>query len=270
MAWPSKCPDPASFHEITIKNGEPQKVIFRWGDARSFGTASYWISQYLIAFGQEKIPGQNIGSNLFEETLACLLGGYGVPSELGLAAFKLLREQGLTSINARISLEELENILSQPFVVCNKKIRYRFSKQKASRIMNAFNYFNNNPDPPKQPYSLRKWLLKIKGIGLKTASWIVRNHTASDDVAIIDIHIHQAGLIAGIFSRQWQAARDYLLMEEAFLNFANAGCVPASGLDALIWSQMKILNSSKILGNSNRVQLSFKTDNGVPINALFP
>jgi N-glycosylase/DNA lyase len=270
MAWPSKCPDPSSIHEINIKIGQLQKVIFRWGDAKSFGTASYWISQYLIAFGQEKIPNQNIGSNLFEETLACLLGGYGVPSELGLAGFELLKKQGLTFRSAQVSAAELESILNEPMIVGNKRIRYRFPKQRANRIMDAFNYFNENPAPPNQPYALRNWLLKIKGIGLKTASWIVRNHTSSDDVAIIDIHIHRAGLIAGFFLEQWQVVRDYLLMEEAFLNFANAGCVPASGLDALIWSQMKILNNSKILGNSNRVRLSSKTGKGVPINTLFP
>ena len=49
---------------------------------------------------------------------------------------------------------------------------------------------------PQEPLSLREFLLQLHGIGYKTASWIVRNFTGSDDVAIVDIHLRRAGVIA--------------------------------------------------------------------------
>jgi thermostable 8-oxoguanine DNA glycosylase len=271
MAWPYTCPNPLSIHKLTIEQDDKHhKVNFRWGDARVFGTASYWISQYLIIYGQSIISNQNIGSNLFEETIACLLGGHGIPAELGLAAFNVLKSEGLTTLGTPISSFLIEQILSRPILIGKKYLRYRFAKQRSMRIMGVFKYFRENPNPPNEPYALRDWLLKINGIGMKTASWIVRNHTSFTDIAIIDIHIHNAGIAAGFFSRNWRVPKDYTLMEKAFIGFAKSGCIPASGLDALIWSQMRILRTSNIITESDRVRLFHKTDKGLPINALFP
>ena len=96
-----------------------------------------------------------------------------------------------------------------------------------------------NPPASAEGRVLRDWLLRIKGIGLKTASWIVRNWLDSDDVAILDIHIFRAGLLAGFFNGADSVERDYIRMENRFLAFAHALGARASILDAIIWWQMK-------------------------------
>ena len=46
---------------------------------------------------------------------------------------------------------------------------------------------------------LRDALTAIPGVGLKTASWAVRNHRASDSVAVLDVHIVRACEHLGVF-----------------------------------------------------------------------
>jgi thermostable 8-oxoguanine DNA glycosylase len=81
--------------------------------------------------------------------------------------------------------------------------------------------------------------MSFRGIGPKTASWIVRNWYDSDDVAILDVHIVRAGQIAGVFPRTAALPRDYYVLEDLFLRFARAIEVRPSALDAKMWSQMR-------------------------------
>jgi N-glycosylase/DNA lyase len=92
--------------------------------------------------------------------------------------------------------------------------------------------------PPEKDVELRTWLLEIKGIGMKTASWITRNWTGSNSVAIIDIHIWRAGQLIGLFHGQ-RPERDYIEMEDLFVRFAHGIRMKTSTLDAVIWSQMR-------------------------------
>lgn len=85
--------------------------------------------------------------------------------------------------------------------------------------------------------------MKLPGIGPKTASWIVRNQTGSDEVAIIDIHVFRACVAAGIFDPNWKLPGDYWECERAFLRFAQLGQVSSAALDACIWAQMHELGS---------------------------
>lgn len=86
----------------------------------------------------------------------------------------------------------------------------------------------------------------LDGIGPKTASWIVRNWLDSDEVAIIDIHIHRVGILTGVFGPDQIVARDYMEMELQFLAFSTAIGARSSALDALIWSQMRQANALAI------------------------
>jgi thermostable 8-oxoguanine DNA glycosylase len=85
------------------------------------------------------------------------------------------------------------------------------------------------------PVELRGWLIGIDGIGPKTASWIVRNATGSDEVAIVDIWLVRALTAAGVFPPNWNVNRDYGRYEGAFLSYARAGATRASALDWCIW-----------------------------------
>ena len=82
-------------------------------------------------------------------------------------------------------------------------------------------------------------MLSFEGIGPKTASWIVRNHMGSDDVAIIDVHVLRACHRMKLFPNEISLPRDYRALEESFLNFANAIKVRASLLDAVMWVETR-------------------------------
>jgi thermostable 8-oxoguanine DNA glycosylase len=88
---------------------------------------------------------------------------------------------------------------------------------------------------------MRNDLMAFPGVGPKTASWIVRNLTGSNDVAILDVHVIRAGQTMGLFPHEIRLPHDYEVLEDLFLKFANGIGVGAASLDALIWSQMRRL-----------------------------
>jgi thermostable 8-oxoguanine DNA glycosylase len=224
----------------------------KWGDYRQLYTPAYWKVQYHLA----NFTDQNdhcLGENLNEEIVACLLGGYGIPSEVGLLAFRRLRDSGL--IKADSEREEIFIALSTPFELGNgRKVRYRFYSQKAKYIAKFLQRKDLNDIPYQDDYELRNWLMSIDGIGPKTASWITRNWLQSDNVAIIDIHILRAGIIAGFFSRTSDVSNEYFELENRYIRFCSALQVRPSNLDALIWENMKV---------SNRIALQVLSDGAI-------
>lgn len=191
-----------------------------------------WLEQYTPIFQSHRL-----GKNLNEEIAACLLGGYGIPAEVGLAAFYLMRDEGL--LQSTPSEEEIYKLLSSPLNVGNRKVRYRFAKQKSKYLCSALEKLAVQSAPENDDLQFRSWLTSFAGVGYKTASWITRNWLDSDQVAIIDIHIHRAGLLMNIYDIKQNPIKDYVKMEENFLALANGIQVRASQLDSLIWQEMK-------------------------------
>lgn len=223
--------------EIEIEGAGP--VRFKQGSPLVFGTPSYWVLQCHLRSWHVDTPSLAIGENLREETVSCLLGGYGIPAEVGLAAFYRLKELGLTAPDRCPSESEIFAVLSRPLKIKDRTVHYRFARQKSAYIAEALRKLSSKEEMPQDALGLREWLLAIPGIGLKTASWIVRNILKAGNVAIIDIHIQRAGVKAGFFLTNWTPSKDYLKMEQAFLEFATASAVPAQALDAIIWNQMR-------------------------------
>lgn len=85
--------------------------------------------------------------------------------------------------------------------------------------------------------------MSIKGIGPKTASWVARNWLDAEDVAILDIHIYRAGLLAKFFEPDKTVERHYFELEERFLDIAKALNVSAAELDAVMWHEMQASSS---------------------------
>ena len=210
-----------------------------WGSFDELLTPAYWKGQ---AWQHERLgtyDDSRLGRSLPEELAACVLGGHGMPAELGLAAYRRLQDRGLLVTVPTISA--LEAALSEPFE--NGKggtRRYRFPRQKARYLAGCLRAIRD-VEPPASDVALRNLLLNLPGIGLKTASWIVRNHRGSDAVAIIDVHILRAGRHVGLFPDSWRPQQHYLQLECAFLEFSAALGVRASVLDALIWDYMRRL-----------------------------
>jgi thermostable 8-oxoguanine DNA glycosylase len=207
-----------------------------WGRFDELFTPAYWRGQ---AWQHETLgtyaPG-SLGRDLAEELAACMLGGYGIPAELGLAAFERLRQDGLLVGFPQVTA--LEAALARPFLVDGRPRRYRFPRVKARSLAGAL---RGLPDidcglPDRE---LRDALVCLPGVGPKTASWVVRNWRRSDKVAILDVHIARAGRIAGFLPADWDPARHYPAMESAFLRFSEAIGVRPSVLDGIMWDYMR-------------------------------
>jgi thermostable 8-oxoguanine DNA glycosylase len=180
-----------------------------------------------------------IGETLVEEVIACLLGGHGIPSEVGLAAFYHVRAQGLLASERTPTTERVAIALAEPLKVGDRIVRYRFPRVRAKYITAALSHVRTSRPSDDSDIAFRRWLLQIKGVGPKTASWITRNWLGSNRVAIIDIHIYRAGLIAGFFHPEDTVTSNYWALEDRFLKFCDALSEEPAFLDAIIWRQMK-------------------------------
>ncbi|WP_324045300.1 8-oxoguanine DNA glycosylase [Aeromonas caviae] len=208
-----------------------------WGSIEKFLTPAYWAYQvYARRLTGDRIN-YKLGSTLKEEVGACLLGGHGIPANVGIAAFNHLRNSGAFEVKPP-SEEKLLEWLKEPLEVDGRQVRYRFAKQKARYLCAALRRLSEEQPPLDTGKSLRNWLLDIPGIGYKTASWVARNWLDADDVAILDIHILRAGLLGNFFDSHLTVDRHYLKLEEQFIRFSIALGVRASELDALMWMEM--------------------------------
>ena len=209
-----------------------------WGRPEELFTAAYWMTQFWMH--EEGFPNRchRLGRTFEEEVVACLLGGHGIPAEVGVAAFERLRDQGLIDGPAP-SAEALSANLRQPLVLEGRDIVYRFWSQKARYVSSALKSLKEQPAPLDSPRAMRDHLLQLPGIGPKTASWIVRNWLGSNEVAILDIHVIRAGQLMGLFSTSDRVEQHYVGMERRFLDLATAMDVPAANLDSLIWYKMR-------------------------------
>ena len=190
-----------------------------------------------------------MGDNVIEEVVACLLGGFGLKSEIGLIAFYRLKERN--QIIQGIDVQSIQHSLKEPFEIDDSKIRYRFPNQKAKFIFQFLNRTDLDQIPSGNDLGFRKWLLSINGIGPKTASWITRNYLDSENVAIIDIHIFRACLLVGLFKKNWNIQKDYFKLEQKFISFCSAINAPPSKMDALMWLQMKESNKIALKAINN-------------------
>jgi thermostable 8-oxoguanine DNA glycosylase len=121
-------------------------------------------------------------------------------------------------------------------------MKYRFAAQRAAYLARALSMLTAVEEPELSDVALRNALLKLPGVGPKTASWIVRNRRASNEVAILDVHIVRACKIMGVFPHAADPTRSYFELEERFLEFCQATGASASSMDAVMWSTMRALS----------------------------
>ena len=206
-----------------------------WGALEAFPTPAYWTYQVLARRVLAGPPNHRLGRTLAEEVVACLLGGYGIPARVGLAAFQQLKSRGL--LDDTPSTAAVRASLLEPLFVGGRAVHYRFASRKAPFVAAAPRILATDTPPQEGGRQLRDWLLQIDGIGYKTASWIARNWLDADDVAILDIHLMRAGVLGGFLNGGLNSA-NYLSLEEQFLRFSRALGVRPSELDAVIWHEM--------------------------------
>lgn len=229
--------------EISILPDEEDEVLpgIRWGCSSQLFTPAYWKTQYLFYHSKGGFDiDYKLGRGILEEVVACLLGGFGLKSEIGILAFKRMVSENL--IRSGVEYDAVHKVLTEPFNYQERLVRYRFPNQKSKFIHSFLNRSDIETIPKNSDLELRNWLLTVKGIGPKTASWITRNYMDSENVAIIDIHIYRAGLIMGLFTKYLDVNKDYFNLEKKFIQFCNKLKVETSKMDALIWLQMKESN----------------------------
>lgn len=232
------CSDPGPGDLILPDPDSRIKTGLTWGHTEQPFTPAFWAAQ--THFWLRECRSEScfrLGDTLCEEAAACLLGGHGIPAEVGLAAFERLRDQGLLDGN-RHTASMILAALQRPLQVGDRQVRYRFARQKSRYLASLLQALKGCPESASDR-QLRDWFISCPGIGPKTASWIVRNWRSSDEVAIIDVHLHRAGLLTGFFTLEDRLPKDYGAMEDRFLIFASAIGVRASVLDAVIWQQMR-------------------------------
>jgi N-glycosylase/DNA lyase len=210
----------------------------RCGRPEEFLSPAYWAYQARAdEVDWDDHHGLAATRSLWEQVAFCLLGGHGITYEVNLAAFRHLLGSGVFD-QAVATPRAIEALLAEPLDVAGRRVRYRFPRVKAGYLADAHRRVTSG-DTPASARALRDWLLELKGIGPKTASWIVRNHLGSDDVAILDIHVLRAGRLAGLFTESDNVQRHYFAMEDRFLRFARGLGVRASQLDIVMWQQMR-------------------------------
>jgi N-glycosylase/DNA lyase len=230
-------------HKLCKFPNANQEILpgIKWGNYGQLFTPAFWKFQYLLAdFTNDKYE-HRLSNNIIEEIIFCLLGGYGIPSEMGVLAFKRLKEDVLYT--EKIKFNKIFSALNKPFEIENgKKVHYRFANQKSKYIYSFLTKNEHHPISTHCDLEFRNSLLNIEGIGLKTASWITRNWLRSNRVAILDVHLVRAGILTGFFKENINLKSDYYKLEKKYLNFCFALDVLASDLDAVIWNYMKNYN----------------------------
>lgn len=237
----------ASYASPSVEiSAQGETVTFDWGQPHHLGTAAYWIDQAFAAPSRE--PALRLGKDLYEEIAACLLGGFGMPAEVALTAYEAVRQEGLLDPPCH-DPEPIRMVLERPLAVPGRArpVRYRFPRQRSDRLAAALHAATARSGWPDDDREFRDALAELPGVGIKTASWVTRNMRLSDDVAVIDVHIHNAGVAAGFFSEAWKLPRDYRRFEAAFCEVARLGGVGAAELDAVMWEQMALLGNARSL-----------------------
>ena len=193
-------------------------------------------------------PPAYVGSLEIEsELLFCLLGGFGITYEHGRSAAEVIWHLRPFSEEweDRDLFEAISDSLLQPQFGPAKTDgdlrRYRFPLQKASTIVKARNWLHGNHPLHQRLLELsssrerRRLLSNCPGIGLKTASWLLRNLGMGAELATIDIHVFRALRDAGRIPDNLQMPRDYELVEDAFLEWCNELDASPAAFDLFIW-----------------------------------
>lgn len=259
-----RAPDGSGWRELELPPADAFVMPgIVWGGFDEICTPAFWAGQAWLHAPTRRFESYRLGTSLREEIAACLLGGHGIPGEIGVAAFQRLRTEGLLDGTAQAST--LEAALSSPLTIGTWTARYRFARQKARYLAEALARVDDLPSDARGR-ALRNALCGYRGIGPKTASWIARNWSDADDVAILDVHVCRACERAGVFAVGADPQRNYYDLEMRFLDFAEAIAVRPSVLDNLIWNMMRRLSPAlERLGRATTIGIKASDARLIPV-----
>jgi thermostable 8-oxoguanine DNA glycosylase len=220
---------------VTLNTDQWGSRDVAWGESWEHGTAAYWLEATRRSTGVRDSDRHQLTDSLHDEVALCMLGGFGMPYELALAAFTAVHEQ-LLSHTSTPTEAAIEAVLLRPLNVGKTARRYRFPHQRARRLSQALRHLHSTP-APEDPLEIRDWLTSAPGIGPKTASWIVRNRWPDAPVAILDVHVLRAGVRATVFPENVRVSSAYRQLEALFVAWAGVEGIRPSDLDSTIWAE---------------------------------
>ncbi len=240
---------PTQGNYVALELPDPDEIVIDdvlWGKVEELLTPASWAFQCLAQMDSVDPHRFRMGDTLEEEFAICVLAGYGVPAEIGMAAACRLRDAGVLDGSSPIGEGDIANLLRRPLDFDGRSVRYRFYRTKARYLSVGLATLRNDRPNEQDPMAFRAWFRKLPGVGPKTSSFITRNWLGSDDVAILDIHVIRACQAFGLFKPDADVTKEYSILEEKFLRFSRAIGVKASWLDAIMWDSMRLLSEEQV------------------------
>lgn len=203
--------------------------------------------------GTSKFRLQDSNQKLIDEFFFIVLGGFGISYELNLSALKILKEKRMLNIDLFKEKEALTDTIEllksefckkqfEPRTKSNELRRYRFIDTKPITVTEAGYWlwnecgWNLNEKLHSIGNNSREWLCSCPGIGLKSASWFLRNIGYSDNYAVLDVHILRFVSKIGIEVPKTLSEKAYLHIESVLRELCDKIGVTLGKMDLLLWT----------------------------------
>jgi thermostable 8-oxoguanine DNA glycosylase len=196
---------------------------------------------------------QKSKDQVLDEFFFVSLGGFGISYELNLSGLQILKNQSLLSrdyYKYKDKLGAIEEKIREQFsekqfapANSNGELRkYRYIESKPKIVSNAGYWLWKSCEWELYDKLLnleavesRLWLCTCPGIGMKSASWLLRNTGFNDDCAVFDVHILRFLNYLGFYVPKQLTERMYLNLEEALRKVCNKVGVTLGKMDYLLW-----------------------------------
>ncbi|XID91613.1 hypothetical protein ACF3MZ_24380 [Paenibacillaceae bacterium WGS1546] len=190
---------------------------------------------------------------VLDEFFFVILGGFGISYELNLSGLQVLKQQGLLDdehYKEKRSLNIIEEKIKEQFskkqfapVTSSGELRkYRYLETKPKIISNAGYWLwegcrweLHDKLQSMTTTQSRMWLCCCPGIGMKSASWLLRNAGFSEDCAVFDVHIIRFLDFLGFPIPESLSEKVYLGLEDALRKVCSSIGVSLGKMDYLLW-----------------------------------
>jgi len=185
-------------------------------------------------------------SELRDELIFCLISGHAVPYELARSAASVVtaldpfHDHWSQPVLQRRLRYEFERPQFEPRRRDGELRRYRFPNRKATLLASACAWVRDQGSVWKRLNALgcelerRKLLCDCPGVGMKTASFLLRNCGLADCLAVLDVHILRLMRVAGRLA-DVTLPRDYAQAEVQYLRWCRELEASPAAFDLLLW-----------------------------------
>ncbi|SHJ57008.1 Thermostable 8-oxoguanine DNA glycosylase [Clostridium amylolyticum] len=192
-------------------------------------------------------------TKLIEEFFFIVLGGFGISYELNISALRVLKHKKLLNSNLFINKEDLiitSELLKnefntkqfEPRTKSSELRKYRFIDTKSITVAEAGYWlwsecqWNIDKKLQTEGNKAREWLCNCPGVGLKSASWLLRNIGYCENYAVLDVHILRFISKMGIEVPKNLSEKSYLYVEDTLRNLCDNIGVTLGKMDYLLWT----------------------------------